>query len=90
VYPISVSLLAQWFGRAAVRLSGGIFAIGNLGGAVLPWLVGLLSTRFGSLRLGFAVPLVGATAMAAFYLLESRCSAKFASPTAPLAPGAGS
>jgi fucose permease len=90
VYPISVSLLTQWFGRAAVRVSGGIFAIGNLGGAVLPWLVGLLSTRSGSLRLGFVVPLVGAMSMLVFYLLESRFSAKLAAPAAPVAPAAGS
>jgi fucose permease len=90
VYPISVSLLTQWFGRAAVRVSGAIFAIGNLGGAVLPWLVGLLSTRSGSLRLGFVVPLVGAMSMLVFYLLESRFSAKLAAPAAPVAPAAGS
>ena len=74
VFPINVSLLSHWFGETATRLSGVIFSIGNLGGAMMPWLVGLLSTRFGSLRAGFLVPLFGATAMLAFYLVERRTS----------------
>ena len=68
VFPINVSLLSHWFGETAPRLSGVIFSIGNLGGAMMPWLVGFLSTRFGSLRAGFLVPLAGATIMLAFYL----------------------
>ncbi|GAC1432503.1 MAG: MFS transporter [Terriglobales bacterium] len=68
VFPINVSLLSHWFGETATRLSGVIFSIGNLGGAMMPWLVGFLSTHFGSLRAGFLVPLFGSTAMLAFYL----------------------
>lgn len=67
VYPISVSLLTHWFGDTASRISGAIFACGNFGGAVLPWVVGALSTQFGSLRVGFIVPLVGALCMLVFY-----------------------
>ena len=68
VFPISVSLLSEWFGDAAARISGAIFACGNFGGAVLPWVVGALSTHFGSLRTGFLVPLAGSLAMLGFYL----------------------
>ncbi|MGB8323749.1 MAG: MFS transporter [Candidatus Acidiferrum sp.] len=68
VFPISVSLLSEWFGDAAARISGAIFSCGNLGGAVLPWVVGALSTHSGSLRTGFLVPLAGSLAMLAFYL----------------------
>ena len=68
VYPISVSLLANWFGETATRVSGVIFSIGNLGGAVLPWLVGAISNQVGSLRIGLTVPLVGAVVMSLFYL----------------------
>jgi FHS family glucose/mannose:H+ symporter-like MFS transporter len=70
VYPISVSLLSHWFGETTTRVSGVIFALGNLGGAVLPWVVGVLSTRFGSLRAGLTVPLCGALGMLVFYLLH--------------------
>jgi MFS transporter, FHS family, glucose/mannose:H+ symporter len=68
IYPISVSLLAHWFGETATRISGVIFSTGNLGGAVLPWLVGAISTGTGSLSTGLTVPLVGALGMAVFYL----------------------
>ncbi len=68
VYPINVSLLSHWFGETTTRISGVIFAIGNLGGAVLPWVVGALSTKLGSLRAGLTVPLFGALGMLLFYL----------------------
>jgi MFS transporter, FHS family, glucose/mannose:H+ symporter len=68
VYPINVSLLSHWFGEMSTRVSGVVFALGSLGGGILPWLVGVLSTRFGSLRVGFIVPWLGAMAMLAFYL----------------------
>jgi len=38
------------------RNTGWVFATCASGGAVLPWLTGLVSTRTGSLRLGFGVP----------------------------------
>jgi FHS family glucose/mannose:H+ symporter-like MFS transporter len=72
VYPISVSMLSPWFGRTATRVSGPIFAGGNLGGAALPWLVGALSTHYGSLRVGFLVPLLGALIMLAVYVASGR------------------
>jgi FHS family glucose/mannose:H+ symporter-like MFS transporter len=70
VYPINVSLLSHWFGETTTRISGVIFAIGNLGGAVLPWVVGALSTKLGSLRAGLTVPLCGALGMLLFYVLH--------------------
>jgi len=69
VYPINVSLLSDWFGEATTRLSGLIFAIGNLGAAVMPLVVGAVSKR-ASLRAGLAVPLCGALSMLLFYLLH--------------------
>ncbi len=71
VFPISVSLLTSWFGDVAPRISGLIFSCGNFGGAVLPWAVGALSTHFGSLRVGFMVPLVGALSMVVFYIAHA-------------------
>jgi FHS family glucose/mannose:H+ symporter-like MFS transporter len=68
IYPINVSLLTHWFGDAAARISGTVFAVGSVGGGILPWLVGVLSTRSGSLRLGFFIPWLGTLAMLGFYL----------------------
>jgi MFS transporter, FHS family, glucose/mannose:H+ symporter len=67
IFPISVSLLPGWFQESAESASGAIFSSGNLGGAVLPWVVGAVSTHFGSLRAAFVVPLMGIAAMLTFY-----------------------
>jgi fucose permease len=67
VYPITISLLSHEFGSAATRIGSIMFTMANLGGASLPWLVGLFSTRFTDLRIGLAVPLAGAIAMYALY-----------------------
>lgn len=72
VYPISVSLLKPWFGDLARRASGAVFSSGNVGGAVLPWLVGLVSTGAGSLRTGFTVPLAAVIALLLFYVSIGR------------------
>jgi MFS transporter, FHS family, glucose/mannose:H+ symporter len=70
IFPISVSLFPRWFRDSARRASGAVFASGNMGGAGLPWLVGVISTHFGSLRLGFFVPLVAVSAMLVFYISQ--------------------
>jgi MFS transporter, FHS family, glucose/mannose:H+ symporter len=71
IFPISVALLPGWFGEASRRASGVVFASGNMGGAVLPWTVGIVSTHSGSLRSAFFVPLMGALSMLIFYLIRS-------------------
>jgi MFS transporter, FHS family, glucose/mannose:H+ symporter len=68
IFPISVSLLPGWFGDSARSASGAVFSSGNMGGAIVPWIVGAVSTRYRSLRLGFCVPLLGIATMLAFYL----------------------
>lgn len=75
IFPISVSLLPGWFGSAARRASGAAFGSGNLGGAVLPWVLGGVSTHFGSLRAAFFVPLLGVVAMLAFYVANENVRA---------------
>jgi FHS family glucose/mannose:H+ symporter-like MFS transporter len=54
-------LLLSW----ALRLhrGGTIFFIAGLGSACLPWLTGLISARYGSLRMGLAVPLASSLVM---------------------------
>jgi len=71
IYPINVSLLRHWFGESVSAVSGTIFSAGNLGGAALPWLVGALSSHGGGLRVGFAVPLLGAVMLLGFYLRQA-------------------
>lgn len=58
VFPITVSQFSLRFGESAVRYLGGMFALSSLGGATLPWLVGFVSNRSGSLRMGIFVPAV--------------------------------
>jgi MFS transporter, FHS family, glucose/mannose:H+ symporter len=70
IYPISVSLLATWFGKASRRVSGVVFGSGNIGGALMPLMVGAVSTATGKLRFGFFVPLGGVIFMLAFYAFQ--------------------
>ena len=86
IYPISVSLLSGWFGKRARRASGAVFSSGNIGGAVMPLMVGGISTLTGSLRLGFIVPLLGVAFMLGFYLLQGSFVLPFADE-ATEAPG---
>lgn len=62
VYPLTISL---FIGRAGeTRNAGWVFAMAGFGGAVLPWLTGLVSSRAQSLRIGLLVALFAAAAMA--------------------------
>jgi MFS transporter, FHS family, glucose/mannose:H+ symporter len=64
VFPLAVARLLARIGDS--RHAGWIFAICGSGAAVLPWLTGLASAHFGSLRMAFLVPLA---AMAGTLLL---------------------
>jgi len=70
VYPITISLLSREFGSAPARLGSFMFTLSNIGGGLLPWMVGVSSNHFGSLKAGLAVPLIGCAAMYALYLRE--------------------
>ncbi|HLV87149.1 MAG TPA: MFS transporter [Candidatus Sulfotelmatobacter sp.] len=63
VYPIAISLLSREFGAAASRVGSLTFTMANVGGACLPWLVGVVSTRSGTLRAGLSVPVIGAVTL---------------------------
>lgn len=82
VFPIIIALMSKAFGARASRLAGWMFAAAGLGGATLPWLVGVLSTRFGSLRAGLMVPLAGCMAMVTLLLVIIR-------PLPPAQPALG-
>jgi MFS transporter, FHS family, glucose/mannose:H+ symporter len=63
LYPLSLSYLLELSPR------GWFFAVGGMGAALFPWLTGLISAHFHSLRLGLMVPsvagfgMIGLTAM---------------------------
>jgi fucose permease len=63
IYPIYIAWLSRWYGARAKRIGGFLFALASLGGSAGPWLVGTFSKYSGSLRVGFAVPLLSAVLM---------------------------
>lgn len=70
IFPISVSLLPDWFGGSARQASSLVFASGNLGGAAVPWILGLVSAHYSSLRIAFCIPVIGAASMLLFYVVQ--------------------
>jgi len=63
IFPLLVSSLTGHYGKRARGVGSIAFALASLGGATIPWLVGLTSTRTGSLRAGLAVPLIACLLM---------------------------
>lgn len=68
VYPITIALLSKRFGAASSRIGSVMFVLSNIGGGLLPWMVGVLSNHAGTLHAGLFVPLFGCAAMLALYL----------------------
>jgi FHS family glucose/mannose:H+ symporter-like MFS transporter len=68
VYPITITLLSREFGAGAPRVGSIMFTLANLGGGLVSWVVGVSSSRFGSLKAGLVIPLVGSAVMFALYL----------------------
>ncbi len=69
IFPTTVSIFSDRLGANATRIAGWIFAIGNLGAATLPSLMGQVSDGFHSLRSGMLVPLAAIVAM---FILQIR------------------
>lgn len=59
IFPTNMSRFTKIFGAEAARRAAPVFIFGSLGGAFMTWLVGFVSTVFGSLRAGFFAILVG-------------------------------
>ena len=57
VFPTTFAIFTRQFGRQASQLTGFVFVLGGVGGALIPWLVGFISARFGDLRMGLLIPL---------------------------------
>jgi len=76
VFPVLLAWMTRSFGTAGSRRAAFTFALGGLGGATIPWLVGAVSTHFGSLRVGLAVPLLGTMAMIVLHFLLPRTTVR--------------
>jgi MFS transporter, FHS family, glucose/mannose:H+ symporter len=63
LFPIFIAWLSKWFGAGARKVGGLMFALGSLGSAFIPPLVGVVSRYAGSLRVGLVVPLAGCAVM---------------------------
>jgi len=70
VYPITIAMLSREFGAGASRVGSLVFTLSNLGGGLLPWIVGLSSNQMGTLKAGLAVPLIGSALMFVLYLRD--------------------
>ena len=81
IYPLIMSFLLARTGNHA-RL-GALFATASFGGATLPWLTGVVSTQFQSLRTGLIVPAAGA---ALLLFLSDILTAKPAPPSKTITP----
>jgi len=66
IFPLVVSRASD--SLLACRNSGWVFSSASLGGALVPWLTGQASARFGSLRVAFLVPASAATLIVALSL----------------------
>jgi MFS transporter, FHS family, glucose/mannose:H+ symporter len=76
VFPTTFAIFANYFGSRTPRMTGLFFVIAGLGGALIPWLVGLASEGFGDLRVGILVPLLGVVIMIILQLCTIRVLAR--------------
>jgi len=80
IYPILIACLVKAFGERSRRIGAIMFALAGMGGAVMPWFVGLTSTGTGSLRAGLLVPLAGCLAMLALIAMTQESLFSDSSP----------
>jgi FHS family glucose/mannose:H+ symporter-like MFS transporter len=68
VFPTTFAIFTRHFGRLARNMAGVLFMLAALGAAVVPWIVGVISKHYGELRIGLAVPLLGALILVALQI----------------------
>jgi FHS family glucose/mannose:H+ symporter-like MFS transporter len=78
VFPLILALFLAEIGGS--RNAGWVFAVAGLGGAVLSWLTGIISTGTGSLRIGLLVP--GAAALLMLVMISRRRANRISGPPA--------
>jgi fucose permease len=62
--------LSKGFGASSSRIGSIMFVLSNIGGGLSPWIVGVTSTGFGTLKAGLVVPLVASAVMYVLYLQD--------------------
>ena len=60
IFPTNMVRFTRIFGPDATRQAAPLFIAGIMGAATLSWLIGLVSTEFGSLRIGIVVLMIAA------------------------------
>jgi fucose permease len=70
VYPITIAIVSRDFGGASSKVASLMFVLSNIGGGLFPWIVGVTSSGFGTLKAGLLVPLAGSAVMYLLYLLK--------------------
>ena len=63
LYPITIARLSRRFGAATRNMGSIMFSMASIGPAVVPWMVGLVSSATGNLRTGLAVALAATAAL---------------------------
>jgi len=74
-YPIFVTWLAAIFGHDSSWIGALFFGAAGIGGGAVPWLVGIVSSNVGSLRVGLYIPLI-ITAFMIFLAVRARPSSQ--------------
>jgi fucose permease len=82
LFPLILALFLEEIGGS--RNAGWVFAVAGLGGAVLSWLTGAISSGTGSLRIGLLVP--GAAALLMLAMISRRRTSGGAKQQAALEP----
>jgi MFS transporter, FHS family, glucose/mannose:H+ symporter len=71
VFPITVTFLS-YFKEREKRIAGFMFGLAALGGVVMPWFVGAISTWSGSLHVGVLAPMLCALALLCLHTMWSQ------------------
>lgn len=72
VFPTTIAQLSRRFGDASAQAAAAAFTLAGLGGATVPWLVGVWSTSAGSLRAGLVIPMIGCVTMMILHAYRAR------------------
>jgi fucose permease len=71
IFPLLWALVTRSVGALAPAAAGPLYAAGGLGGAVMPWVVGAVSSAVDDLRAGLVVPLGALLVMLALSSLKA-------------------
>jgi FHS family glucose/mannose:H+ symporter-like MFS transporter len=82
LFPTVAAIFTRWYGTKGAGSI--VLGLGGLGGASIPWLVGIVTLRFGSLRLGFSLIFITILfAGAVFWRIQRLVQTQFAPTMEP-------